>query len=223
MGWLKGSVKLWLTRMARLVLLLFFSLKLWPLTTARVVVVVFLGHKAAGILAEGAHLVAPGRRVADELALVEHLVDGFHDLVAALHPHADVHRAGLWAMPCSAQSFSSQSAPRRPVAMTTCLPSTSRGPSSPAGSRLAYRAVQDNVLALGLKSISHRRPAGGSGCSGRAAGPSRCPGAGWDSPPAAAPALDGPLADGLDLLALVDALHLGVGTEFQIDSCRCSR
>ena len=35
---------------------------------------------------------------------------------------------GLWAMPCSAQSFSSQSAPRRPVAMTTCLPSTSRGP-----------------------------------------------------------------------------------------------
>ena len=34
-GLVEGSVKLWETRMARLVFSLFFSLKLWPLTTAR--------------------------------------------------------------------------------------------------------------------------------------------------------------------------------------------
>ena len=44
---------------------------------------------------------------------------------------------GLWAMWCSAQSFSSQSAPRRPVAMTTCRARTRPGRRSfPAGARL---------------------------------------------------------------------------------------
>ena len=60
-----------------------------------VVVVVFLRHEAAGVLAEGADLVLPRLRVADELGLVQHLVDLFHDLVAALDADADVHGAGL--------------------------------------------------------------------------------------------------------------------------------
>ena len=61
----------------------------------KVVVVVLLRHKAAGVLAEGAHLVLPGLGVADEFGLVQHLVHLIHDLVAALHAHADVNGAGL--------------------------------------------------------------------------------------------------------------------------------
>ena len=56
-------------------------------------VVVFLRHEAARILAEGAHLVFVGQGIADELALVEHVVHRFHDFVAHFHAHADVDRA----------------------------------------------------------------------------------------------------------------------------------
>ena len=62
---------------------------------SEVVVVVFLGHKAAGILAEGTHFVVPGGRVADQLALVQDLVDLLHDLVAALDADTNVNGAGL--------------------------------------------------------------------------------------------------------------------------------
>ena len=60
-----------------------------------VIVVVFLRHEAAWVLAERAHLVLERGRVADELGLIQHAVDGFHDLVAHLDAHADVDRAGL--------------------------------------------------------------------------------------------------------------------------------
>ena len=65
------------------------------MTTARSFVVIFLAHKAAGILAEGAHLVFEGAGIADELGFIEHLVDQLHDLAAHLDAHADVHGAGL--------------------------------------------------------------------------------------------------------------------------------
>ena len=61
----------------------------------KVVVIVLLRHEAAGVLAERAHLVLERGRVADELGLIQHAVDGFHDLVAHLDAHADVDRAGL--------------------------------------------------------------------------------------------------------------------------------
>ena len=60
-----------------------------------IVVIVFLADKAAGILAEGSHLVLERARIADQLAFIKHAVDLFHDLVAALHAHADIDRAGL--------------------------------------------------------------------------------------------------------------------------------
>ena len=60
-----------------------------------IVVVILLRNKAAGILAERADLVLERRGIADELGLIEHLVDGLHDLVAHLDAHTDIHGAGL--------------------------------------------------------------------------------------------------------------------------------
>ena len=60
----------------------------------QIVVVILLADKAAGVLAEGAHLVLKGLGIADELGLVEHIVHRLHHLVAHLHPDADVHGAG---------------------------------------------------------------------------------------------------------------------------------
>ena len=57
-------------------------------------VVVLLAHKSARVLAEGADLVAEGVGAAHQFALVEHVVDGLHDLVAHLHAHAQVAGAG---------------------------------------------------------------------------------------------------------------------------------
>ena len=59
-----------------------------------VVVVILLAHEAAGVLAEGAHLVLERLRIADQLRFIEHVVDGLHDLVAHLDAHADVDGAG---------------------------------------------------------------------------------------------------------------------------------
>ena len=61
----------------------------------QVVVVVLLADKAAGVLAEGAHLVAEGQGIANQLALIQSTVDFLHYLVAHLHAHAYIHRAGL--------------------------------------------------------------------------------------------------------------------------------
>ena len=61
----------------------------------QIIVVVLLRDKAAGVLAEGAHLVVPRGRVADQLALVQDLINLLHDLVAALDADADVNGAGL--------------------------------------------------------------------------------------------------------------------------------
>lgn len=59
-----------------------------------IVVVIFLRHKAAGILAERAHLILERLGITDELGLVQDLVHRFHDLVSHLHAHADVDGAG---------------------------------------------------------------------------------------------------------------------------------
>ena len=58
-------------------------------------VVIFLTDKAARILTEGAHLVLERSGIADQLGLVEHLIDLFHDLVSHLHTHADVDGSRL--------------------------------------------------------------------------------------------------------------------------------
>ena len=60
----------------------------------QVVVVVLLADEAAGVLAEGADLVLEGLGIAHQLGLVQHPVHHLHDLVADLHPDADVHGAG---------------------------------------------------------------------------------------------------------------------------------
>ena len=60
-----------------------------------IVVIVLLRDKAAGVLAERAHLVLKRRGIADELRLIEHAVDRLHDLIAHLDAHADIDRAGL--------------------------------------------------------------------------------------------------------------------------------
>ena len=59
-----------------------------------VVVVILLTDKAAGILAEGAHLVLEGAGIAHQLGFIQHPVDLLHDLVADFHTDADVHGAG---------------------------------------------------------------------------------------------------------------------------------
>ena len=61
----------------------------------QVVVVVLLADEAAGVLAEGADLVLEGLGIAHQLGLVQHPVHHLHDLVADLHPDADVHGARL--------------------------------------------------------------------------------------------------------------------------------
>ena len=61
----------------------------------KVIVIVFLTHETAGVLAESAHLVLEGERVADELGFVQYLVDEFHDLVSDFDTYADIDRAGL--------------------------------------------------------------------------------------------------------------------------------
>ena len=72
-----------------------FLLEAVAVDDGQIVVVVLLRNEAAGVLAEGAHLVAPRGRVADQLALIQDLVDLLHDLVAALNTDADVNGAGL--------------------------------------------------------------------------------------------------------------------------------
>ena len=58
-----------------------------------VVIVIFLADKAARVLAECAYLVFKRLRVADEFRFIQNVVHGFHDLVAHLYAHADVHCA----------------------------------------------------------------------------------------------------------------------------------
>ena len=60
----------------------------------QIVVIVLLTDKAAGILAEGTHLVFEGPGIAHQLGLIQHPVHRLHDLVADLHPDADIHGAG---------------------------------------------------------------------------------------------------------------------------------
>ena len=59
----------------------------------QVVVVILLGHKAARVLAEGAHLVFERLGITYELGFVENVVYLLHNLVSHLYPHAYIHRA----------------------------------------------------------------------------------------------------------------------------------
>ena len=61
----------------------------------KIVVIVFLADKTARILAESANLVLERLGIADELRLVENVVDLLHDLVSYLDAHADIDCAGL--------------------------------------------------------------------------------------------------------------------------------
>ena len=197
----------------------FLLFKAVAVDDGEVVVVVFLRDEPAGVLAEGAHLVAPRRRVADEFALIQNLVDGLHDFVAALDPHADVDGAGLVGdVVLGAEFF-------QPVGAAAA-----GGDDDLAGGLLAHavfaaqphagahRAVQQDVLALGLKA---HLDAGGEQMVLdvevellRLLGAEVADGAVDELQPR----LDGALADVLDLGALVDALDLGVGAKFQVDA-----
>ena len=61
---------------------------------SQIVIVIFLADEAAGVLAEGAHLIAEGVGIADELGLIQNFVHFFHDFVADFYPYADIHGAG---------------------------------------------------------------------------------------------------------------------------------
>ena len=61
---------------------------------SQIVIIIFLADEAAGVLAEGAHLVAEGVGIADEFGLIKDFVDFFHDFVADFYSDADIHGAG---------------------------------------------------------------------------------------------------------------------------------
>ena len=60
-----------------------------------IVIVVFLSNEAAGILAEGAHLILEGLGITDELGFIKNLVNLFDYLVSNLNSNADINRSGL--------------------------------------------------------------------------------------------------------------------------------
>ena len=66
-----------------------------PIDDGEVVVIVLLTDKTAGVLAESAHLILERQRIADELGLVQYLIDLLHDLISHLKAHPDVDGAGL--------------------------------------------------------------------------------------------------------------------------------
>ena len=55
--------------------------------------VIFLRDESAGVLAERADFIVVRRDVTDKFAFVQHVVDFFHDFVAALNPDADIDDA----------------------------------------------------------------------------------------------------------------------------------
>ena len=184
----------------------------------KVVVVVFLRHKAAGILAEGAHLVLPRLRVADELGLIQHLVHLFHHLIAALHTHADVHCAGLvgdvvlcaelFQPVCAAASGADDHLVRvhRQQAVAVLQQHA-----------LAAFLFQNDVLALGIEAHLHavvrQIVLDGQIQLLRLLGAQMADGAVHQLQTR----MDGVFADLLDVLTGVNALHMGVGAELQID------
>ena len=184
----------------------------------KVVVVVFLRHKAAGVLAEGAHLVFPRLRVADELGLIQHLVHLFHHLIAALHTHADVHRAGLvgdvvlcaelFQPVCSAASSADDHLVRVHGQQAVAVLQQHA---------LAAFLFQNDVLALGIEAHLHavvrQIVLDGQIQLLCLLGTQMADGAVHQFQTR----MDGVFADLLDVLTGVDALHMGVCAELQID------
>jgi len=184
-----------------------------------VVVVVLLRHEAAGVLAEGAHFVFPGLRVADELGLIEHLVHLFHDFVAALDADADVHGAGLVGdVVLGTDLFepvgaAAAGADDHGVAVD--------GPGFAAAltqqHALALLVLEDDVLTLGGEEHLHA-VVGQIVLDGEVKllcllGAEVADGAVHQLQTG----VDGVLADLLDVLAGVDALHMGVSAELEVD------
>ena len=184
----------------------------------QVIVVVFLGDKAAGILAEGADLVLPGVGIADQLALIQDIVDGLHDLVAAFDADTDVHGAGLVGDAVLGaelfQPVGTAAAGGNDDLLGMDLPLGTVLPDDDAGAGVA---VQQNVLALGGEHHLHT-------VVGQIMLDVQIQLLGFLGTQVADGAvdqlqtrLDGTLADGLDFGPLIDALHMGVGAKFQVD------
>ena len=186
----------------------------------QIVVVVLLSHKAAGILAEGAHLVLPGLGVADEFGLVQHLVHLFHDLVAALHAHADVNGAGLVGDVVLGADLLQPVGTAAARADDHSIGINSMGflvLGSLDEHALALLVLQDDVLTLGAEQHLHT-VVGQIVLDGQIQllgllGAQMTDGAVHQLQAG----VDGVLADLLDVLAGVDALHMGVGTELEVD------
>ena len=195
-----------------------FLLEAVAVDHGKVVVVVFLRHKAAGVLAEGAHLVLPWLGVADELGLIQHLVHLFHDLVAALHAHTDVYGAGLVGnVVLGADLF-------QPV-RTAAAGANDHGirihrPDLIAVLQqyaLALLILKDDVLALGIEQHLHA-VVGQIVLDGQIQLLRLlCAQMADRAVHQLQAGMDGVLADLLDLLAGVDALHMGVCAELKID------
>ena len=186
----------------------------------QIVVVVLLSHKAAGVLAEGAHLVLPGLGVADEFGLIQHLVHLFHDLVAALHAHADVNGAGLVGDVVLGADLLQPVGTAAARADDHSIGINSMGflvLGSLDEHALALLVLQDDVLALGAEQHLHA-VVGQIVLDGQIQllgllGAQMTDGAVHQLQAG----VDGVLADLLDVLAGVDALHMGVGTELEVD------
>ena len=185
---------------------------------SQIVVVVFLRDKAAGVLAEGAHLVAPRGRVADQLALIQDLVDLLHDLVAALNTDADVNGAGLVGNVVLGADL------LQPVRAAAAGGNDDLLGQHIAGAvlltqahTLADRTLQNDVLALGVEEHLHT----GSGQMVLDVEVELLGFLGAEVADGAVnqlqTGLNGALADVLDVGAFVYALNLRVGAEFQID------
>ena len=185
----------------------------------QVVVVVLLCHEAAGVLAEGADLVLPGLRVADELGLIQHLVHLFHDLVAALDANTDVHGAGLVGDMVLCTNFlkpvcaAAAGADDHGVAVDGAgLPVALTQQHAPA-----LLVFEDDVLALGgeehLHAVVSQIVLDGEIELLCLLGAEVADGAVHQLQTG----VDGVLADLLDVLAGVDALHMGVSAELEVD------
>ncbi len=219
MGWLKGSVKLWEHEDGEVGVLALLLLEAVAVDHGQVVVIVLLCHEAAGVLAEGADLVLPGLRVADELGLIQHLVHLFHDLVAALDADTDVHGAGLVGDMVLCTNF------LKPVCAAAAGADDHGVAVDGAGlpvaltqqHALALLVFEDDVLALGgeehLHAVVSQIVLDGEIELLCLLGAEVADGAVHQLQTG----VDGVLADLLDVLAGVDALHMGVSAELEVD------
>ena len=183
----------------------------------QVVVVVLLADKTSGILAEGPDLILERPGPAHQLGLVQHAVHRLHDLVAHLYPHADIHRAGLMGdavlgaqvlqpvRPPASRGDDRVAAADLPLlfAVGDLDAQTDRVLQDQVGTLIAEQhlhAVLQQMLLDGvveLLGLLRAQVADGTVYQLQARA-------------------DSPLADGLDLLGIAQALHMAVGAELQV-------